>query len=126
MAGKARKWLLAAQNLLTCSTVAEAATKTGISERTLLRWLKNPEFRKLFEEARRQVVEKAMSMVQAAATDAANALHGIVRDANAPSGARVSSARALLELAIKSGEIQQLAERMAKLETTIQTAGRGR
>ena len=46
--------------LLSEATVTSAAEKPGVSEVTLYRWLKLPDFVAAYREARREVVEKAM------------------------------------------------------------------
>ena len=50
--------------LMVCSSQTEAATKAGISEVTLWRWMKKAEFRRQYEDARGQIVEQARRVLQ--------------------------------------------------------------
>jgi DNA-binding MurR/RpiR family transcriptional regulator len=102
--------------LLSELTIAEAATKAGISESTLLRWLRDPTFQGRYREARRQVVEQAIVGLQQAAGDAVTVLSAIAGDATQPAGARVSAARTILDQSFRSLELVDLVERIEQLE----------
>src|SRR6187402_1308203 len=60
--------------LLAEPTIEAAATKAGIGESTLLRWMAEPEFKTRYRAARRQVVECAIGRLQQVATEAVAAL----------------------------------------------------
>ncbi len=66
-----RKQESAIAALLSAPTIKEAARTSGISEVSLWRWLQLPEFAIAYRAARRQVVERAVSELQAAAGEAA-------------------------------------------------------
>ena len=102
--------------LLSEPTIAEAAGKAGIGERTLLRWLAEPEFKARYREVRRQVVEHAVSALQQAASKAVAVLVTLTEDAAAPPAARVSAAKAILDQAFKGTELLDLATRIEQLE----------
>src|SRR5262245_19559683 len=65
--------------LLTEKTAARAAKKAGISEATLRRWQAKPEFAAAVQAARRRILSSAVSKLQAAADQAADALVGLLR-----------------------------------------------
>ena len=60
--------------LLTQRNLDEAAKAAGISTRTLMRWLKLPEFQAAYREARRTVYSQAVAKLQQGATAAATTL----------------------------------------------------
>src|SRR5262245_15378168 len=86
--------------LLTEPTHADAATKAGISEATLNRWLKRPGFRTAYREARRRLVESAVGRLQAASGEAVAALLEVAKN-GVKDGDRVRAAVALLEHAFR-------------------------
>ena len=60
--------------LLTEPTLEAAARRAGVSESSLLRWLRDPAFRAEYRAARRAVVEQAVSGLQHATSEAVAAL----------------------------------------------------
>jgi hypothetical protein len=86
--------------LLTEPTHAAAATKAGVSEATLHRWLRLPAFRTAYRQARRELVEGAVARIQAAAGQAVETLLGVARG-GAKDGDRVRAAVALLDHAFR-------------------------
>ena len=60
--------------LLSQPTLAQAAQQAGISESTMLRWLADPAFKARYREARRQVVELAVTNLQQSTADAVDTL----------------------------------------------------
>ena len=72
-----RKMETAIAALLSKPTIAEAASTAGISEPTLLRWLKEPEFSTAYREARRESVQHAITRVQIAAAKAVGTLEEV-------------------------------------------------
>ena len=100
--------------LLAEPTIVQAATTAGISESTLARWLAEPSFRARHREARRQVVEQAISALQRATGEAVEALR-LNLTCGVPA-AEISAAKAIIEQAIKGVELVDLAERVEALE----------
>ncbi len=104
--------------LLTEATIAEAAKKAGISEATALRWLKLPDVQTAYRAARREVVQHALASIQRATSEAVEALQ---RNLHATTGAvQVSAARALLEYAVRAVEIDDLGERVERIEEALE------
>src|SRR5215207_9913631 len=60
--------------LLSEPTIAAAAAKADIGESTLLRWLAEPAFKARYRDARRQVVELAVTGLQQATSEAVESL----------------------------------------------------
>ena len=86
--------------LLTEPNYAAAATKAGVGQTTLYRWLRLPAFRTAYREARRELVETAIGRVQAAAGQAVETLVAVARQGRRDSD-RVRAAVALLDHALR-------------------------
>lgn len=106
--------------LVTEPTIADAAKKAGISHATLHRWLQIKDFKDAYREAKREAVSAAIARLQRTATEAVDALRDVMNDAESPANARVSAARAILELAIKAIELEDLEARVEQLEALLQ------
>lgn len=117
--GKNRKWESAIASLLSCPTIAEAAKTAGVSEPTLLRWLKDEEFSAEYRTARRQTVEVAIGLLQKASGAAVTTLVSIMQDEEKPGSVRVSAARSVLDMAFKGIELQDMEVRLAALEAAL-------
>ena len=117
-----RKKETAIKSLLETDTVAAAAKAAGISEATAWRWMKDPEFKEAFREAKKRVLDYSIGRLQQATGTAINALISIVSDEEAPASARVSGAKTILEMAVKVAEIDDIENRIEALE---QLSGKG-
>jgi len=60
--------------LIESASIIEAAQTSGLSEKTLRRYLEEKEFSDEYAEARRQIVESAVSALQQAANEAVETL----------------------------------------------------
>jgi uncharacterized protein YggE len=121
MAELSRKQGEAIAALLTMPTITEAATRAGVGERTLFRWLQEDStFQQAYREARRQAVQQAITRIQQATSTAVKTLESVMKNTKAPSSSRVSAARAVLEMALKGVEIEDLAVRISALEAAVQ------
>jgi DNA-binding MurR/RpiR family transcriptional regulator len=102
--------------LLVQPSIEGAAKSAGISEATLLRWLKDEAFKTSYRDARREVVSQAVTQLQSACGKAVKTLCDIAEDKDAPASSRVSAARAILDTSIKAVELEDLAQRIEALE----------
>ena len=102
--------------LLTNRTIEDAARATGIGSRTLLRWLKLPEFTTAYREARRAAFGQATARIQQAAGAAATTLLKIMVDPAAPASTRVRAAENILSHSAKAIESEDFEARLAELE----------
>lgn len=99
------------------STVLEAAAAGGMSERTVYRRLEDPAFRRLVDDARAEIVSRAVAKLSAASADAADTLRDLLR--SDMDFARLAAARAILEIGSKLREHEDLAERVRALEERL-------
>ena len=111
-----RKKELAIANLLQTPKIAEAAKATGIGEATLLRWLKEGDFRELYRQAQRLAVNAAIGRLQYATSEAAQVLVCVMNDETAGASARVTAAKAVIEMGFRGVELQDLEGRILVLE----------
>lgn len=114
-----RKQELAIISLLMEPTITVAAEKTGVSEATLWRWLQQEQFQEAYREAKRQAVAQAIARLQQVSSEAVNTLREIMLDGEAKDTARVTAAKAVLEMAVKGIELDDLVARIETLEKAI-------
>lgn len=106
--------------LLTCASILDAAQACAVAEVTLYRWLKDPAFQTAYREARRAVVQHAITQVQRATGEAVETLRSVMQDTTTPASAKVSAAKTILEMAMRGVELEDLAARIAALEAAQQ------
>ncbi len=105
--------------LLTCRTIKKAAEEADVSERTMLRWMKDPAFREEYERAKRDLLSGAINRLRLGSFDAAMRLHRTVLDRNAPVGVSVSAAGRLLDLLREFARDEDLSSRVDRLEELL-------
>jgi hypothetical protein len=98
-------------------SIPKAADSCGVPERTLRRWLNQPEFKAAYREARRVTMEQALGLTQRYAAAAVNVLAKVMTDPATPASSRVSAASNLLKFGRESVELDELVGRIEKLET---------
>jgi hypothetical protein len=103
--------------LLTESTHAAAATKAGVSEATLHRWLRLPVFQTAYRQARRGIVEAAIGRLQQTAGKAVDTLDRNL--ACGQPGNEIRAALGILDHAVKAVELLDVVERVEELERLI-------
>jgi len=108
--------------LLTQRNVEEAARAAGIGTRTLLRWLKVPDFQTAYREARRAAFGQAVARLQQGASAAATTLLKTMIDPNTPASVRVRAAESVMNHAMKAIEIEDIEARVAALEASAGNA----
>jgi len=101
--------------LLLHPTLKAAAKAAGIGEKTLWRWLQDEGFRAAYQAARQEAVSQAIARLQHVAGDAVDTLRDVAADSEAPPAARVSAAKAILDLVIRRSEVEDLEQRIAAL-----------
>ncbi len=102
--------------LLSSATREEAAEKAGCTTRTLINYLKDPEFLQRYERAHSDLVTVATQQIQRSLAPAISTLQSIAEDENAGLNARVSAAKGLLEYGIRLAELNDIYRRLEELE----------
>jgi hypothetical protein len=112
---------------LACGGTVEAAAKqAGVSERTAYRRLEDEGFRRRVDDARAEIVKRAVARLSAASVQAADTLRQLL--SSDMDFCRLAAARSILELGAKLREQTELAARLAALEAQLgerQTPTRG-
>jgi hypothetical protein len=116
--GKARLREAAITALLTTNSIQAAAKKAGVSRRTLLRWMKDPDFRKEYAEAKSDALKVASAILVRSSAKAALVLAEIFSNKRGRlnQASRVSAAIGCLRLAHESFELENFEERLSTLE----------
>jgi hypothetical protein len=112
--------------LLTQRNIEEAAKAAGIGARTLLRWLKLPEFQKAYREARRATFGQAIARLQQGTSAAATTLLKTLIDPATPASVRVRAAEAIFNHAAKAIEIEDIDARVTELERAAEASKQAR
>lgn len=104
---------IAVRVLITSGSTAEAASAADVTERSVRRWLADPDFRSAFRAAGRAAASEALTALLAAQGEAVAALRAALV-AESPA-TRVRAARALLEVGRHAFE-DDIEERIERLE----------
>ena len=104
--------------LIETSSVREAAKVSGISEATIYNYLRDPEFKNTYRDARRQTVESAIAQMQNAASEAVERLKELQHCENPAVAARC--AQIIFENSVKGMETTDILERLEKIENEHQ------
>ncbi len=123
MAKQKQKQEQAVAALISSSSIAEAAQVAGIGERTLYTWLSDKAFAEQYRTARREVVGQALAQLQRVSSLAVTTLSEIMADKEAPAGSRVNASKAVLDLALKAVELEDILDRLENLEEEVQRNG---
>lgn len=114
-----RKQEVAIAALISHGTLGASAAASGISESTLRRWLKEPTFQASYADAKRQLLEATINKLRYLGCDAVGVLHEVAVNGKSPASSRVSAGRAIVEVMLRAVEVQDLAERLDRLEANI-------
>ena len=109
--------------LLSEQTLGGAAEKAGVSEVTIRRWLKLPEFLAAYREARREVVEKSVAQLQQSSWAASTTLVRLLGSSS--DSIRLRAAQTILDQSNKGLEMIDFEERLSALEQQGEQRGRG-
>ena len=123
MLGRKQEETIAA--LLTQRNLDEAAKAAGISMRTLMRWLKVPDFQAAYREARRTAYSQAVAKLQQGATAAATTLLKVMLDQGTPASMKVRAAECVMNHSSKAIEIEDIETRVGELERAAGTQKSG-
>ncbi len=118
----ARKKEQAIVALLTQRNLEEAARSIGIDPKTLLRWMKEPEFDAAYREARRAAFGQSIARLQQGTSAAATTLLKIMIDASTPASVRVRAADSIFNHAAKALEIEDIEARLSELERAAEAS----
>ena len=102
--------------LLSHRSVEDAARAIGINPNTLLRWMKEPEFKAEYRKARRDAIGQTTARLQQATGAAGATVLKLMTDPNVPAAVRLRAAECVLDRATKGIELEDIEERVSELE----------
>ena len=108
----------AIESLLREPTIQSAAESAQVGKTTIFRWLAEPEFSAAYKQQRGQLLESTLT-AQAASVDAVTCLREVLNDKSALVTARVSAARAVLEISLKAKAELETEVRLRALEEKL-------
>lgn len=120
--GLNRKQQQAIEALTRGCTRSEAARGCGVSERTLYRWLKEPEFAAALKEASESLWQAVLFGLRSGVRRSLNYLLSVLDDDTMPPRERLVAARTLLNTGLKIlefAEIEALQARVGALEEQL-------
>jgi transposase-like protein len=110
--------------LLTQRNIEEAARAAGVGTRTLIRWLKLPEFGKEYRKARREAVQQSVARLQQATGAAASVVLKLMTDPNVPAAVKLRAAECVFDRSFKGVELEDIEARLFELERAADASGR--
>jgi len=116
---KSRKLEQLIAALLVSPTIADAAKVAGIGDKTARRWLRDPDFAEQYRQARRSCMDQATAQLQQAMSESVETLREIQAGGESEA-ARVSAARTIIDNAIRSRELDDIAARLDALESAME------
>ena len=106
--------------LLTGSTISGAAQRAGVTERTMYRWLAQPEFMDALHQEERQVLDGVGWRLVSMSRLALDALNSVLVDPAQPGAAnKRQAAVAVLELLMKWRSMLDFEDRLKYLERLV-------
>jgi hypothetical protein len=117
---KSRKLDAFVAAMMTHGSTEAAAEAVGIAASTGYRWARDRAVIERLRQARQQAWGRAMAQLQEAGPEAVEALRKVLREAENETP-RVSAARTILELGLKSVEIGDITARLEHLEEIAKT-----
>ena len=116
----ARKMEAAISALLTRPSIEDAARVAGVAEKTLRRWMQDPEFNARYLRARRDGVYQSVARMQQATGAAGVTILKLMTDQNVPPSVRLRAAEAVFVHAIKGIELEDIEGRISALESATE------
>ncbi|MCA1011388.1 hypothetical protein [Halobacillus halophilus] len=111
-----KKQELAVMAIITEPTMQKAADKAGITTSTLYRWQQLDSFQEQLHQMKKETVSQATARLRQSMTIAVDTLTEMASNPKTPAVARGSAARTLLEYGMKAHQMEDLQERIERLE----------
>lgn len=105
-----------AQAMFEHGSVQKAAAALGMSEVTVWRWSRKPEFPAACSEVRREALSRSGSRLLHGSNAAAATMLKLMLDPGTPAAVRVSAAEGVLQHAQKTYELEDVGLRLTRLE----------
>ncbi len=103
-------------------TMEDVAKKIGINERTLYRWLTLPQFKRRLQGERNRLREQGFNKLKALLNAAVERLGNLLDDAS--SSIKLRASQTVVDYNIKVAEIEEVEQRLARLEESVSQSGK--
>jgi transposase-like protein len=112
--------------LLSQRSIEDAARVVGVTEKTLRRWMQEPQFNVQYFRARREGVSQAIARMQQATGAAGAVALKLMTDPNVPAAIRLRAAEFVFDRSIKGIELEDIEARVSELERATEANKGGR
>jgi hypothetical protein len=112
--------------LLSHRSIEDAARAVDVAPKTILRWLKEPDFDAAYREARRAAFGQSVARLQQASGAAVSTLLKLMVDANVPASTRARCADSVLSHTAKAIELDDIEARVSQLERATDESNKRR
>ena len=118
---RSRKMDRIARALLEHGSTQKAAAALGMSEITVWRWTRQPAFQETYCEVRREALSRSSGRLLQASSAAASTILKVMLDPNAPPAVHLRAAQCVLEQAQKTFALEDMDERLKRVERAMGT-----
>ena len=105
--------------ILSTQTIVEAAAMTSVSTRSILRWMKDPDFRAELTKQETEALSVVSRRLVALADIAVKTIKDILNDAEIPAGVKLRASEAVLSNLLRLRELVDLDRRLTELESRV-------
>jgi transposase-like protein len=112
--------------LLSQRSIEDAARVVGVTEKTLRRWMREPQFNVQYLRARREGVSQAIARMQQATGAAGAVALKLMTDPSVPAAVRLRAAEFVFDRSIKGIELEDIEARVLELERAMEANTGGR
>ncbi len=102
--------------IISAGTIKGAAARTGYTERAIYDRMKTPDFKKLYQEAKTELLRETCTALQYYSITAVETLADVMQNKDAAAQSRVNAATAILQHANKYTEALDVLERLEAVE----------
>ncbi len=106
----------AIEALMLTNTIARAAQKAKVSEKSIYFWMKLDHFQTALRVARRNALAHTTARLQQITARAVDTLEAVMEDEKASSASRVSASRLSLEMMYRGAVLDDIIERLKTVE----------
>ena len=102
--------------LVTCKTKRQASQMSGVSEATIYRLLKKPEFVELLETVRKQVFYNTIFNLASLSTDSIDCLYNLIHSSTSRDSIKYKASSFVINKIIDIGHYEELKPNIDRLE----------
>ena len=111
----------AIEALMLSNTIAQAAEKAKVSERSIYHWMNQEHFQTALMRVRRNALAHTSTRLQPMSARAVDTLEGVLDDEKASSESRVSAARLSLDMLYRGSALDDIVQRLYTIENQYQS-----